>query len=93
MNKIEPALRDKTKNRLHFLLKEVITLVPTSTTHLCKRLIDYLPTKHNSLDEHVSYTEHLLLVSRYIPMLRDQLLSALMNRIIQLDVSGAGDCG
>ncbi|KAJ9051123.1 DNA independent RNA polymerase I transcription factor, variant 2 [Entomophthora muscae] len=84
-NKIEEAFKAKAKERLHLLLKEVIVLVPTSTTHLCKRLISLLPIKDNSLGEHVAYTEHLLLVARYIPMLRDQLLTALMNRILQLD--------
>lgn len=73
------------RKRLHLLLKEIILLVPTSTTFLCKSLVSSLPHKWQSVEAHVSFTEHLLLVSRYIPMLRDQLLSALMNRILQLD--------
>lgn len=70
---------------IHSLLKEVLLHVPTSSTTLCQGLIKSLPTKWAPVESHVSYCENLLLVTRYIPILRDQLLTALVSRILELD--------
>lgn len=74
-----------TLRMIHSLLKEVLLHVPTSSTTLCNGLIKKLPTKWAPVEAHVSYCENLLLVTRYIPILRDQLLTALVTRILELD--------
>ncbi|KAJ1988442.1 DNA independent RNA polymerase I transcription factor [Dimargaris cristalligena] len=73
-------------NRAHRALQHILSIVPTALTTLYPILVLYFPHKHHSCSNHRHYLQNLLRIIDYAPNLRHQVLSLVIDRIIQIDV-------
>ncbi|KAG0054746.1 hypothetical protein BGZ83_010529 [Gryganskiella cystojenkinii] len=83
----EPIVsREGRYERAHQALKYILDLIPTGPTSLFPILASEFPHKRESLNAHITYTKNILRVLEYAPVLRAQILSVVIDRIIQVDV-------
>ncbi|KAF9173728.1 hypothetical protein BGX21_006409 [Mortierella sp. AD011] len=82
-----PAInRERQYDRVHQALKYILDLIPTGPTSLFPLLAAEFPHKRESIHAHITYVKNILRVLEYIPVLRNQILSIVIDRIIQIDV-------
>lgn len=73
--------------RLHDLLRHLLSLIPTLPSTLQPFLIQNFPHKRQSRTSQAIYIQNLLRVTEYCPQLADRLLATIIERAIQIDVS------
>ncbi|KAI9138892.1 RNA polymerase I-specific transcription initiation factor RRN3 [Paraphysoderma sedebokerense] len=73
-------------NRILKALRNVLSLIPTGPTLLMPQLSKYFPHKSKSVDSHINYTRNCLHLIEVVPVLRDQILSMIVDRCLQIDV-------
>ncbi|KAF9106366.1 hypothetical protein BGX27_009202 [Mortierella sp. AM989] len=78
--------RDRQYDRVHQALKYILDLIPTGPTSLFPLLAAEFPHKRESIHAHITYVKNILRVLDYSPVLRTQILSVVIDRIIQIDV-------
>ncbi|KAI1300548.1 hypothetical protein EDD11_006093 [Mortierella claussenii] len=78
--------RERQFERVHQALKYTLDLIPTGPTTLFPLLAAEFPHKRESIHAHVIYVKNILRVLDYAPVLRAQVLSVVIDRIIQIDV-------
>ncbi|KAF9903297.1 hypothetical protein EC991_003989 [Linnemannia zychae] len=78
--------RDAQHERVHQALKYILGLIPTGATSLFPLLASAFPHKRESISAHSMYVKNILLVLKYAPVLRNQILGLVIDRIIQVDV-------
>ncbi|KAK7470311.1 DNA independent RNA polymerase I transcription factor [Stygiomarasmius scandens] len=81
-----PLTRRVVYDRLHFLLRHLLSLIPTLPSTLMPLLSRNFPHKRQSILHQSTYIRNLLRVSGYCPELSDQILSTIVDRAIQIDV-------
>ncbi|OCH84222.1 RNA polymerase I-specific transcription initiation factor RRN3 [Obba rivulosa] len=81
-----PLTRRVVYDRIHFLLRHLLTLVPTLPSTLHPLLARHFPHKRQSLAAQVTYIRNLLKVTEYCPELADRILATIIDRAIQIDV-------
>ncbi|KAH8096739.1 RNA polymerase I-specific transcription initiation factor RRN3 [Cristinia sonorae] len=81
-----PLTRRVVYERIHYLLRHIITLVPTLPSTLQPLLVKYFPHKRQSQAAQVTYIRNLLQVIDYCPELTDRILATIIDRAIQIDV-------
>jgi len=82
-----PMTRRIIYERLHSLLQHLLFIVPTIPPIIQPILIRHFPHKRQDKISHVTYIRNLLRVSQYCPALEDRILSTVIDRAIQIDVS------
>jgi RNA polymerase I-specific transcription initiation factor RRN3 len=82
-----PLTRRVVYDRLHDLLRHLLSLVPTLSSTLEPLLVKNFPHKRQSQASQVTYIRNLLRLSIYCPELADKLLATIVDRAIQIDVS------
>ncbi|KAF8974886.1 hypothetical protein BGZ46_009641, partial [Entomortierella lignicola] len=78
--------RERQFDRVHQTLKYILDLIPTGPTSLFPLLAAEFPHKRESIAAHIIYVKNIIRVLDYIPVLRTQILSVVIDRIIQIDV-------
>ncbi|KAG0361766.1 RNA polymerase I-specific transcription initiation factor RRN3-domain-containing protein [Gamsiella multidivaricata] len=78
--------REQQFERVHQALKYILSLIPTGPTSLFPLLVAEFPHKRESISAHIIFVKNILRVSEYAPVLRAQILSVVIDRIIQVDV-------
>mmetsp|Transcript_28729 Transcript_28729/g.46516 ORF Transcript_28729/g.46516 Transcript_28729/m.46516 type:complete len:669 (-) Transcript_28729:649-2655(-) len=73
-------------DRVHFLLESLLHKVPTATGPLFVALSGNFPHKREHRELQSCYADNLLRVSMYAPVLRDQIMKLLFEKMIQIDV-------
>lgn len=81
-----PLTRRVVYERIHVLLRHLLTLVPTLPSTLQPLLIRNFPHKRQSQAAQVTYIRNLLSVMEYCPELADSILATIVDRAIQIDV-------
>ncbi|KAF9567366.1 RNA polymerase I-specific transcription initiation factor RRN3 [Agrocybe pediades] len=81
-----PMTRRVIYDRLHYLLRHILTLVPTLPSTLQPLLIRHFPHKRQNQVAQTTYIRNLLRVSTYCPELADKILATIVDRAIQIDV-------
>ncbi|KAI9005073.1 RNA polymerase I-specific transcription initiation factor RRN3 [Hyaloraphidium curvatum] len=76
----------QTDRRLHHLLKRVLELVPTAPSFVASLLAEHFPHPRAPLNCHIHYLRHAIKVLDYAPNFEKQLLSLIVDRILQIDV-------
>ncbi len=71
---------------MHNLLKRVIELVPTAPTFVGTLLAEHFPHPRAPLNSHIHYLRHAIRMLEYAPNFEKQLLSLIVDRILQIDV-------
>ncbi|KAF9436231.1 hypothetical protein BGZ76_004519 [Entomortierella beljakovae] len=78
--------RERQYERVHLALKHILELIPTGPTSLFPLLAAEFPHKRESIHSHITYVKNILRVLNYTPVLRNQVLGVVIDRIIQIDV-------
>jgi RNA polymerase I-specific transcription initiation factor RRN3 len=73
-----PVTRRLIYDRLHDLLRHILSLIPT---------LPYCPHKRQNQVAQTTYIRNLLRVSSYCTELADKILATIIDRAIQIDVS------
>ncbi|KAI0650499.1 RNA polymerase I-specific transcription initiation factor RRN3 [Trametes meyenii] len=81
-----PLTRRIVYDRIHFLLRHLIALVPTLPTTLQPLLARNFPHKRQDQVAQVTYIRNLLRVTDYCPEIADRVLATVIDRAIQIDV-------
>ncbi|THV08235.1 RNA polymerase I-specific transcription initiation factor RRN3 [Dendrothele bispora CBS 962.96] len=81
-----PLTRRVVYDRVHFLLRHLLSLIPTLSSTLMPLLSRNFPHKRQNILYQSTYIRNLLRVSGYCPELSDQILSTIVDRAIQIDV-------
>lgn len=81
-----PLTRRVVYDRLHYLLKHILTLIPTLPSTLMPLLSRNFPHKRQTQAEQSAYIRNLLRVSGYCPELSEKILSNIVDRAVQIDV-------
>ncbi|KAH9967034.1 RNA polymerase I-specific transcription initiation factor RRN3 [Lactifluus volemus] len=81
-----PLTRRIVYDRIHHLLRHLLTLVPTLPTTLQPLLVQHFPHKRQSQASQITYIRNMLRITNYCPEIADSLLSTIIDRAIQIDV-------
>ncbi|PIL37371.1 hypothetical protein GSI_01064 [Ganoderma sinense ZZ0214-1] len=81
-----PLTRRVVYDRIHYLLRHLIYLVPTCPSTLQPLLSRNFPHKRQNQVSQVSYIRNLLRVIEYCPEIADRILALVIDRAIQVDV-------
>ncbi|KAI0057541.1 RNA polymerase I-specific transcription initiation factor RRN3 [Artomyces pyxidatus] len=81
-----PLTRRIVYDRIHYLLRHLLSLVPTLPSTLQPLLSRNFPHKRQSLANQVTYIRNMLQITEYCPEIADRLLSTIIDRAIQIDV-------
>ncbi|KND01300.1 rDNA-binding RNA polymerase I transcriptional factor [Spizellomyces punctatus DAOM BR117] len=73
-------------DRVHNMLRSVLALIPTGPSFMLSIITENFPHKREALDVHVYYLRNVLRIVEYAPVLRDQVLALIIDRIVQIDV-------
>jgi len=82
-----PLTRRVIYDRLHYLLRHLLVLIPTLPSTLQNYLIRHFPHKRLPPAAQVTYIRNTLHVAEYCPELADGILATIVDRVIQIDVS------
>jgi RNA polymerase I-specific transcription initiation factor RRN3 len=80
------ATMDEIHDTVHRTLARIVRLMPASCSRLFPLLVDNFPHKRFDALTHQVYLKNLLRISEYIPSVRDRVLTAIVERIIHVDV-------
>ncbi|KAJ7228301.1 RNA polymerase I-specific transcription initiation factor RRN3 [Mycena pura] len=81
-----PLTRRAIYDRLHYLLRHLLSLIPTLPSTLLPLLVRNFPHKRQNQASQTTYIRNLLRISSYCPELGDKILSTIVDRAIQIDV-------
>ncbi|KAJ4479198.1 RNA polymerase I-specific transcription initiation factor RRN3 [Lentinula aciculospora] len=81
-----PLTRRLVFDRLHYLMRHLLSLVPTLPATLMPFLSRNFPHKRRNQTAQTTYIRNLLHISEYCPELADQILGVIVDRAIQIDV-------
>ncbi|KAI0832671.1 RNA polymerase I-specific transcription initiation factor RRN3 [Trametes gibbosa] len=81
-----PLTRRIVYDRIHFLLRHLISIVPTLPSTLQPLLAHNFPHKRQNQTSQVTYIRNLLRVTEYCPEIADRILATVIDRAIQIDV-------
>jgi RNA polymerase I-specific transcription initiation factor RRN3 len=81
-----PLTRRTIYDRLHYLLRHLLSLIPTLPSTLQSLLVRFFPHKRQNHIAQTTYVRNLLRVSSYCPELSDKILATIVDRAIQIDV-------
>ncbi|KAF9006640.1 RNA polymerase I-specific transcription initiation factor RRN3 [Cyathus striatus] len=81
-----PLTRRVIYDRLHYLLRHLLSLIPTLTSTLLPLLVRHFPHKRQNEVAQSTYIRNLLRVSSYCPEIADKVLGTIVDRAIQIDV-------
>ena len=82
-----PLTRRIVYDRIHYLLRHLLALVPTLPSTLQPLLVQNFPHKRQSHLSQITYIRNMLRITVYCPEIADNLLSTIIDRAIQMDVS------
>ncbi|KAF8312683.1 RNA polymerase I-specific transcription initiation factor RRN3 [Clavulina sp. PMI_390] len=82
-----PLTRDDLYDRYHGLLEHILSIVPTLTKSLQPILARKFPHKRLEKMYHITFVRNALRLAKYSPGIADQVVSSVIERAINLDVS------
>ncbi|KAK9367562.1 RNA polymerase I-specific transcription initiation factor RRN3 [Lipomyces kononenkoae] len=80
------AATGSSAERLHSLLRYLVTIVPTSASILQNAIIRLFPYKYEDLGILARYMANILRVVEYVPELRSGIWGVIVERAVELDV-------
>ena len=86
-----PLTRRVVYDRLHYLLRHILSLIPTLPSTLQPILVQNFPHKRQHQVSQVTYIRNLLRITEYCPELSDRILATIVDRAIQIDVCFVSD--
>jgi hypothetical protein len=81
-----PLTRRTVYDRLHYLLRHLLDLIPTLSSTLEHLLVQNFPHKRQNTVSQITYIRNILRITEYCPELADKILATVVDRSIQIDV-------
>jgi RNA polymerase I-specific transcription initiation factor RRN3 len=81
-----PLTRRTVYDRVHYLLRHLLSLIPTLPSTLQPLLVRHFPHKRQNQVAQMTYIRNLLHVSSYCPELSVKILATIVDRAVQIDV-------
>ncbi|KAI0316206.1 RNA polymerase I-specific transcription initiation factor RRN3 [Amylostereum chailletii] len=81
-----PLTRRIVYDRIHVLLQQIISLIPTLPSTLHPLLARNFPHKRQNKAAQITYIRNMLRISDYCPEIADRILATIIDRAIQIDV-------
>lgn len=72
---------------IHTILAKIIQIIPMSSEILLEKAIEQFPYYKMSNYINRSYVHNLIWITKYVPSLREQLITLIINRMIIMDVN------
>ncbi|RKO89376.1 RNA polymerase I-specific transcription initiation factor RRN3, partial [Blyttiomyces helicus] len=73
-------------DRAHFMLRRVLSLIPTGPSFMLPIITENFPHKREALGVHVHYLRNLLRIIEYAPVISAKVLALIVDRVVQIDV-------
>lgn len=77
--------RETMRDRLHGALQYLLQMFPSAVPVLETLLGSKFPFPDESMRVHMSYINNLLRTSNYVPILREEILDLILNRVVKID--------
>jgi len=77
---------ERLHDSVHQTINKIHKLVPSSSSTLMNCLVEYFPHQRRETITHLIYVKNMLRISENISILRDSILTAIIERLIKLDV-------
>ncbi|EGF81158.1 hypothetical protein BATDEDRAFT_1623, partial [Batrachochytrium dendrobatidis JAM81] len=74
-------------DRIHTALERILHLVPTGPSFLLSILTVNFPHKTQDIEIQIFYVKSLLRITEYAPILRNQIISVIVEGVVQVDVA------
>ncbi|KAF2436342.1 RNA polymerase I-specific transcription initiation factor RRN3 [Tothia fuscella] len=78
--------RSSMRARLHLTIHQIAQKLPTTLATIKSVISSSFPYQTESVNAHVDYVSNLLKVANYVPTLKSEILSLIMDRMIKIDV-------
>ncbi|KAH7023266.1 RNA polymerase I-specific transcription initiation factor RRN3 [Ilyonectria destructans] len=77
--------RETMRDRLHSTLQYLLQMFPSAIPVLENLLGSKFPFPDESMRVHMAYIHNLLRIKNYVPVLRDEVLDLIINRVVKID--------
>ncbi|KAF7550594.1 hypothetical protein G7Z17_g5607 [Cylindrodendrum hubeiense] len=77
--------RESMRDRLHSTLQYLLQMFPSAIPVLETLLGSKFPFPDESMRVHMAYIHNLLRIKNYVPVLRDEVLDLIINRVVKID--------
>ncbi|KAM5351715.1 hypothetical protein ACJ41O_004438 [Fusarium nematophilum] len=77
--------REIMRDRLHGTLQYLLQMFPSAVPVLENLLSSKFPFPDESMRVHMAYVDNLLRIKAYVPILRDEVLDLILNRVVKID--------
>ncbi|KAI5465984.1 RNA polymerase I-specific transcription initiation factor RRN3 [Mariannaea sp. PMI_226] len=77
--------RETMRDRLHSTLQYLLQMFPSAMPVLETLLGTKFPFPDESMRVHMAYIDNLLRIKNYVPVLRDEILDLIINRVVKID--------
>ncbi|RSL40018.1 hypothetical protein CEP53_013644 [Fusarium sp. AF-6] len=77
--------RETMRDRLHGTLQYLLQMFPSAVPVLENLLGSNFPFPDQSMRVHMAYVDNLLRIKKYVPLLRDEVLDLILNRVVKID--------
>ncbi|KAJ4268213.1 DNA independent RNA polymerase I transcription factor [Fusarium torreyae] len=77
--------RETMRDRLHGTIQYLLQMFPSAVSVLEGLLGSKFPFPDESMRVHMAYVDNLLRIKTYVPILRDEVLDLILNRVVKID--------
>ncbi|KAF4951068.1 hypothetical protein FSARC_13014 [Fusarium sarcochroum] len=77
--------RETMRDRLHGTIQYLLQMFPSAVPVLEGLLGSKFPFPDESMRVHMAYVDNLLRIKTYVPVLRDEVLDIILNRVVKID--------
>ncbi|XP_047512412.1 RNA polymerase I-specific transcription initiation factor RRN3 [Pieris napi] len=82
-----PEELNKQWANIHSLIAQIVAFMPMTSNILMQTVMDNFPYYKAGCYINRAYVHNLIWISRYIPSLKEQIMSAIIHRMIEMDVN------
>lgn len=77
--------RETMRDRLHSTIQYILQMFPSAIPVLETILSSKFPFPDESMRVHMAYIDNLLRIKKYVPVLREDVLDLIINRVVKID--------
>ncbi|XP_014370833.1 RNA polymerase I-specific transcription initiation factor RRN3 [Papilio machaon] len=74
-------------SNIHTIIAQIVAVMPMTTDLLMQTVIDQFPYYKAGCFSNRAYVHNLIWMSKYLPLLKEQLVMAVINRMVTMDVN------
>ncbi|XP_026329360.1 RNA polymerase I-specific transcription initiation factor RRN3 isoform X2 [Hyposmocoma kahamanoa] len=74
-------------SNIHTVIAQIVAVIPMTSDLLMQKLIDQFPYYKAGVYPNRAYIHNLIWISKYIPSLREQIMAAIVSRLVIMDAN------